>query len=63
MKFPGQGLNLSYSNMGSFNPLAWTGDQTHTWAATRATAVRFLTVGTPNGCNLYFLNPKVAAIL
>ena len=47
----GQRLNLSHScelhhscgNTRSFNPLHWARNQTHTSAATQATAVRFFT--------------------
>ena len=52
-KFTGQGLNLSCScgNAGSFNLLHRAEDGTHASAATRASAVRFITrcatAGTP----------------
>ena len=50
MEVPRPGIE-SELQLGSFNPLHWAGDQTHTLAATQATAVGFLihcaTVGTP----------------
>ena len=57
-KFTGQRLNPrhSYGNAGSFNPLCWAGDQTHTSARTRGATVGFLTyctiAGTPDMINL-----------
>ena len=51
-KFPGQGLNPSSSNTGSFNMLHWARVQTYASAATQATTIGFVThlatAGTPS---------------
>ena len=44
-----------YGNVGTFNPLHWAGDQTHTSIETQATAVRFLTLHTTVGTLRPFL--------
>ena len=43
MEVPGPGTEFKWQLQGSFNPLCWAGDQTHTSAVTQAAAVRLLT--------------------